>query len=64
MKNITLFNHGVFQEYLQSKLEYIEKQKSQEKDPYKKWNLVEQIILLNELFEAYKVTVDTQLNKK
>lgn len=61
MQELKMFNHGVFSEYLQSKIEYLTKLETKEKDPYKKWNLQEQVKLCNELFQAYKTSVETQL---
>lgn len=61
MQELKMFNHGVFLEYLQSKIEYLTKLETKEKDPYKKWNLQEQVKLCNELFQAYKTSVETQL---
>ena len=56
-----MFNHGVFQEYLQRKLEYLQEMESKEKEPYTKWNYQEQIKLVTELFGAYKTSVEEQL---
>ncbi len=60
-KELKLFNHGIFQEYIQSKLEYLTIQMSKESDPYKKWNFQEQIKLCEEFFNAYKDSVNSQL---
>lgn len=60
-KEIKMFNHGVFQEYLQNKMEYLKELESKEKDPYKKWNIQDQLKLCEELFQSYKTSVETQL---
>lgn len=61
MVEIKMFNHGMFQEEIQLKLEEIHSLKSKELDPYKQWNYAEQIKLLEELLIKYKNSVNKQL---
>lgn len=61
MVEVKMFNHGIFQQYLNNKLDYLFKEKVKEVDPYKKWNLEEQIRLTEEFLNAYKTTVEVQL---
>ena len=57
-----LFNHGIFQEKLQDKLNHLLELRQTETDPYAQWNLEEQSKLVTELLETYKITVSSQLN--
>ncbi len=59
---VKLFNHGVFQQLLQEKIESVVQLRGLEKDPYKQWNLDDQVAILTNLLEEYKGTVSSQLN--
>lgn len=63
MKDLIMFNHGVFQQELQDKLEELHHNKALETDPYKQWNYDEQIKLVSEILVKYKKSVDQQLNR-
>ncbi len=61
MVEIKMFNHGIFQEEIQTKLQELNILKSKELDPYMKWNYIEQIKLVTGLLQSYKDSVKKQL---
>lgn len=48
-----MINLGVYYEYLKSEIEELMIKRDKEKDPYEKYNLIEQIKLLNRLLSNY-----------
>ena len=58
-----LFNHGIFEEILNNKLELLYKLYKKETDPYVQYSIKEQIRIVEVLRLDYKKTVEEQLNK-
>lgn len=57
---IKMINLGVYYEHLKKEIETLLIQEKSEKDPYKRWNLSEQVKLVNKLLADYDTLIMNQ----